>query len=105
MNKLCQFGILVDLINIYGKKELPNLSWFWIQTGSVVLSYVNMVCGSLRNSIPKSVVYCQVREAKRSLLDHFFAELGKKEVRKVLHFHPHNFYHEKFVKHIFQKKV
>lgn len=53
-------------------------------TGSNVLSYVNMVCASLRNSIPKSVVYCQVREAKRSLLDHFFTDLGKKEVR-ILH--------------------
>lgn len=42
-----------------------------------------MVCASLRNSIPKSVVYCQVREAKRSLLDYFFAELGKKEVRTL----------------------
>ncbi|KAI3449275.1 hypothetical protein Pfo_005940 [Paulownia fortunei] len=51
--------------------------------GSTVLSYVNMVCGSLRNSIPKSVVYCQVREAKRSLLDHFFTELGKKEGRQL----------------------
>ncbi|CAA2965353.1 dynamin-related 5A-like [Olea europaea subsp. europaea] len=49
--------------------------------GSTVLSYVNMVCGGLKNSIPKSIVYCQVREAKRSLLDHFFAELGKREVR------------------------
>ncbi|PKA49499.1 Dynamin-related protein 5A [Apostasia shenzhenica] len=48
--------------------------------GSTVLQYVNMVCASLRNSIPKSIVYCQVREAKRSLLDHFFTELGKKEV-------------------------
>ncbi|KAG6393179.1 hypothetical protein SASPL_147414 [Salvia splendens] len=47
--------------------------------GTTVLSYVNMVCGSLRNSIPKSIVYCQVREAKRSLLDHFFTDLGKKE--------------------------
>ncbi|KAK4744911.1 hypothetical protein SAY87_011223 [Trapa incisa] len=45
--------------------------------GSTVLSYVNMVCASLRNSIPKSIVHCQVREAKRSLLDHFFTELGK----------------------------
>ncbi|KAM6600209.1 hypothetical protein CsatA_019818 [Cannabis sativa] len=53
------------------------------RVGSVVLSYVNMVCGSLRNSIPKSVVYCQVREAKRSLLDYFFAELGKKETRQL----------------------
>uniref|UniRef100_A0A5B6ZP53 Putative dynamin-related protein 5A n=1 Tax=Davidia involucrata TaxID=16924 RepID=A0A5B6ZP53_DAVIN len=51
--------------------------------GSTVLSYVNMVCGSLRNSIPKSIVYCQVREAKRSLLDHFFTELGKKEGKQL----------------------
>ncbi|KAJ0052382.1 hypothetical protein Pint_00590 [Pistacia integerrima] len=50
---------------------------------STVLSYVNMVCASLRNTIPKSVVYCQVREAKRSLLDHFFTELGKKEMKQL----------------------
>ncbi|XP_065864134.1 phragmoplastin DRP1A [Euphorbia lathyris] len=53
------------------------------RVGSNVLSYVNMVCASLRNSIPKSVVYCQVREAKRSLLDYFFAELGKKETKQL----------------------
>lgn len=40
-----------------------------------------MVCATLRHSIPKSIVYCQVREAKRSLLDHFFTEIGKIEVR------------------------
>ncbi|XP_039142703.1 dynamin-related protein 5A-like isoform X1 [Dioscorea cayenensis subsp. rotundata] len=51
--------------------------------GTTVLSYVNMVCASLRNSIPKSIVYCQVREAKRTLLDHFFAELGKKETKQL----------------------
>ncbi|GLT71987.1 hypothetical protein SLA2020_439630 [Shorea laevis] len=51
--------------------------------GINVLSYVNMVCASLRNSIPKSVVYCQVREAKRSLLDHFFTDLGKKEAKQL----------------------
>ncbi|XP_047982019.1 dynamin-related protein 5A-like isoform X2 [Salvia hispanica] len=51
--------------------------------GATVLSYVNATCAGLRNSIPKSVVYCQVREAKRSLLDHFFAELGKKEGRQL----------------------
>ncbi|XP_027362015.1 dynamin-related protein 12A-like isoform X5 [Abrus precatorius] len=43
--------------------------------GTNVLSYVGMVCASLRHSIPKSIVYCQVREAKRSLLDHFFTDL------------------------------
>ncbi|XP_041003550.1 dynamin-related protein 5A [Juglans microcarpa x Juglans regia] len=53
------------------------------RVGTNVLSYVNMVCASLRNSIPKSVVYCQVREAKRGLLDHFFTELGKKESKQL----------------------
>ncbi|MFS8029839.1 putative dynamin central domain, dynamin, GTPase region, GTPase effector domain, Dynamin superfamily [Helianthus anomalus] len=46
--------------------------------GTTVLQYVNMVLSGLVKSIPKSVVHCQVREAKRSLLDHFFAELGRK---------------------------
>ncbi|XP_042506029.1 dynamin-related protein 5A-like [Macadamia integrifolia] len=53
------------------------------RVGTTVLSYVNMVCGSLRHSVPKSIVYCQVREAKRSLLDHFFADLGKKEAKQL----------------------
>jgi hypothetical protein len=51
--------------------------------GSNVLSYVNMVCATLRHSIPKSIVYCQVREAKRSLLDYFFTEMGKKEAKQL----------------------
>jgi hypothetical protein len=42
-----------------------------------------MVCATLRNSIPKSIVYCQVREAKRSLLDHFFTELGAREMKQL----------------------
>ncbi|KAF3439863.1 hypothetical protein FNV43_RR18141 [Rhamnella rubrinervis] len=53
------------------------------RVGSIVLSYVNAVCANLRNSIPKSIVYCQVREAKRSLLDFFFTELGKKEAKQL----------------------
>ncbi|MCO5559188.1 hypothetical protein L7F22_012783 [Adiantum nelumboides] len=32
--------------------------------GANVSSYVNMVCDTLRNSIPKAVVHCQVWEAK-----------------------------------------
>ena len=47
---------------------------------SNVSSYISMVSDTLRNSIPKSVVHCQVREAKRSLLNHFYAQVGKKEV-------------------------
>uniref|UniRef100_A0A0E0L5I9 Dynamin-type G domain-containing protein n=1 Tax=Oryza punctata TaxID=4537 RepID=A0A0E0L5I9_ORYPU len=51
--------------------------------GTTVLAYINMVCSTLRNSIPKSIVYCQVREAKRSLLDHFFTELGAREIKQL----------------------
>eukprot|EP00252_Welwitschia_mirabilis_P010362 TRINITY_DN2358_c0_g3_i1.p1 TRINITY_DN2358_c0_g3~~TRINITY_DN2358_c0_g3_i1.p1 ORF type:complete len:609 (+),score=115.10 TRINITY_DN2358_c0_g3_i1:285-2111(+) len=48
-----------------------------------VSAYVRMVVKYLRNAIPKSIVHCQVREAKRSLLDHFFIELGKKEAKHL----------------------
>lgn len=39
-----------------------------------------MVCDSLKNTIPKAVVYCQVLEAKRALLNRFYAQVGRKEV-------------------------
>lgn len=48
--------------------------------GSNVSSYVAMVSETLKNTIPKAVVYCQVREAKQSLLNRFYTQLGKKEV-------------------------
>ncbi|CAL0312582.1 unnamed protein product [Lupinus luteus] len=51
--------------------------------GTTILSYVNMVCATLRHSIPKSIVYCQVREAKRALLDHFFTDLGKLDPKRL----------------------
>ncbi|BFG31152.1 hypothetical protein CerSpe_174260 [Prunus speciosa] len=51
--------------------------------GSNVSSYVGMVSETLKNSIPKAVVHCQVREAKRSLLDDFYIQLGKKEGRQL----------------------
>ncbi|KAJ1391287.1 P-loop containing nucleoside triphosphate hydrolase [Sesbania bispinosa] len=54
-----------------------------VDKGTTVLSYVNMVCASLRHLIPKSIVYCQVREAKRSLLDHFFTDIGKIEPKRL----------------------
>ncbi|RWW36552.1 hypothetical protein BHE74_00058415, partial [Ensete ventricosum] len=47
---------------------------------SNVSSYIFMVSETLKNSIPKAAVYCQVREAKRSLLNHFYTQVGKKEV-------------------------
>ncbi|CAA2996984.1 dynamin-related 1E-like [Olea europaea subsp. europaea] len=46
---------------------------------SNISSYIAMVSETLRNTIPKAVVYCQVREAKQSLLDHFYTQLGKME--------------------------
>ncbi|KAK5818921.1 hypothetical protein PVK06_023871 [Gossypium arboreum] len=74
------------------------------RVGSTVLQYVNMTCASLRNSIPKSIVYCQVREAKRSLLDFFFTELGKKEVsiyhgpNRMAQLSPHCFKMQQYMK-------
>ncbi|KAK7308658.1 hypothetical protein VNO77_42278 [Canavalia gladiata] len=47
--------------------------------GSNVNAYISMVCETLKNSVPKAVVHCQVREAKRSLLNHFYAQVGKRE--------------------------
>nr|XP_016453823.1 PREDICTED: dynamin-related protein 1E-like [Nicotiana tabacum] len=51
--------------------------------GSNVSSYVNMVTDTLRNTIPKAVVYCQVKEAKQSLLNHFYTQIGKKEGKEL----------------------
>ncbi|XWS49622.1 hypothetical protein CRYUN_Cryun12cG0018900 [Craigia yunnanensis] len=51
--------------------------------GSNVSSYVGMVSDTLRNTIPKAVVYCQVREAKQSLLYHFYIQVGKKEGKQL----------------------
>ncbi|KAK7251654.1 hypothetical protein RIF29_35032 [Crotalaria pallida] len=51
--------------------------------GSNVNAYIMMVCDTLKNSIPKAVVYCQVREAKRSLLNRFYVQVGRKEKEKL----------------------
>jgi len=51
--------------------------------GSNVSSYVGMVSETLKNTIPKAVVFCQVREAKQSLLNHFYTQIGKKEGKQL----------------------
>ncbi|KAL3603920.1 hypothetical protein D5086_004779 [Populus alba] len=51
--------------------------------GSNVSSYVGMVSETLKSSIPKAVVHCQVREAKHSLLNHFYTQIGKKEGKQL----------------------
>ncbi|CAN6479828.1 unnamed protein product [Victoria cruziana] len=70
-----------------GNTAAPNMDRYadnhLRRIGSNVLSYVNMVCDTLRNSIPKAVVYCQVREAKKSLLDHFYSQVGKREKQQL----------------------
>ncbi|KAI6702896.1 hypothetical protein NL676_012032 [Syzygium grande] len=50
---------------------------------SNVSSYVGMVSETLKNTIPKAVVYCQVREAKQSLLNHFYTQIGQKEGKQL----------------------
>ncbi|VFQ66311.1 unnamed protein product [Cuscuta campestris] len=47
--------------------------------GLNVSSYVTMVSDTLRNTIPKAVVHCQVKEAKTSLLNRFYVHIGKRE--------------------------
>lgn len=49
--------------------------------GSNVSSYVHMVSDTLKTTIPKAVVYCQVKEAKQNLLSYFYTQIGKKEVQ------------------------
>ncbi|PRQ57029.1 putative GTPase effector domain, Dynamin superfamily [Rosa chinensis] len=42
-----------------------------------------MVSETLRNTIPKAVVHCQVREGKTSLLNNFYIQIGKREGKQV----------------------
>ncbi|KAM7471989.1 hypothetical protein LguiA_010172 [Lonicera macranthoides] len=51
--------------------------------GSNVSSYVGMVSDTLRSTIPKAVVYCQVKEARQSLLNYFYTQIGKKEGKQL----------------------
>ncbi|KAL2233268.1 UNVERIFIED_CONTAM: Dynamin-related protein 1C [Sesamum indicum] len=51
--------------------------------GTNVSAYINLVCDTMRNTIPKAVVHCQVREAKRSLLNHFYVQIGRREKEQL----------------------
>ncbi|KAF8021149.1 hypothetical protein BT93_G1546 [Corymbia citriodora subsp. variegata] len=51
--------------------------------GSNVSAYIGMVCDTLKNTIPKAVVHCQVREAKRALLNNFYAQVGRREKEQL----------------------
>ncbi|XP_057487529.1 phragmoplastin DRP1E-like isoform X2 [Actinidia eriantha] len=66
----------VSLVDRYNEGHFRRI-------GSNVSSYVVTVAEVLRNSIPKAVVHCQVREAKQSLLDHFYSQVGKREGQQL----------------------
>ncbi|KAK1408900.1 hypothetical protein QVD17_41037 [Tagetes erecta] len=51
--------------------------------GSNVSSYIGMVSDTLRSTIPKAVVYCQVKEAKQNLLNYFYTQIGRKEGKQL----------------------
>lgn len=50
---------------------------------SNVSAYIKMVLDTLRSTIPKAVVHCQVREAKHSLLNYFYTQIGKREGKQL----------------------
>ncbi|XP_074263125.1 phragmoplastin DRP1E-like [Silene latifolia] len=47
-----------------------------------VSSYIHMVADTLKNTIPKAAVHCQVKEAKHSLLNLFYSQIGKLEAKQ-----------------------
>ncbi|KAI3711236.1 hypothetical protein L2E82_41183 [Cichorium intybus] len=51
--------------------------------GSNVSSYIGMVSDTLKSTIPKAVVFCQVKEAKQNLLNYFYTQIGKKEAKQL----------------------
>ncbi|XP_008775627.1 dynamin-related protein 1C [Phoenix dactylifera] len=63
-------------IDRYGENHLRRI-------GSNVSAYVGMVCDALKNSIPKAIVHGQVREARRSLLNFFYAQVGSREKKQL----------------------
>ncbi|XP_012698866.1 dynamin-related protein 1E [Setaria italica] len=62
----------------YGDGHYRNIA-------SNVSQYIRMVGDELLKTIPKAAVHCQVREAKRSLLNHFYVQIGKKEAGEFGH--------------------
>ncbi|GKB95954.1 dynamin-related protein 1E-like protein [Tanacetum coccineum] len=51
--------------------------------GSNVSSYISMVSDTLKVTIPKAVVYCQVKEARNNLLHYFYMQIGRKEGKQL----------------------
>ncbi|URD77178.1 GED, partial [Musa troglodytarum] len=81
------FGKLPPEVEKAGSPAAPSIARYTDghlrRIASNVSSYISMVSQTLKNSIPKAAVCCQVREAKRSLLDHFNTQVGKKEGKQL----------------------
>lgn len=60
--------------DLYGEGHFRRIA-------SNVSAYVSMVSDTLRNTIPKACVYCQVRQAKLALLNYFYSQISKREVK------------------------
>ncbi|PWA72401.1 DYNAMIN-like 1E [Artemisia annua] len=52
---------------------------YYRKIGSNVSSYISMVSNTLRSTIPKAIVYCQVKESKQNLLNYFYTQIGRRE--------------------------
>ncbi|XP_052184562.1 phragmoplastin DRP1C-like [Diospyros lotus] len=67
--------------------SVPNLDRYsenyFRRIGSNVTAYVNMVCDTLKLSIPKAIVCCQVLQAKRALLNQFYVQVGRREKEQL----------------------
>jgi len=84
-NHFRKIGTCLSRLPLLRNDTLSSLCLLTLDnSGSNVSAYINMVCDTLRNSLPKAVVYCQVREAKRSLLNFFYAQVGRKEVNYII---------------------
>ncbi|KAJ0954896.1 putative dynamin central domain, GTPase effector domain, Dynamin superfamily [Helianthus annuus] len=47
------------------------------------VSSIGMVSDTLRSTIPKAVIYCQVKEAKQNLLSYFYTQIGRREGKQL----------------------
>lgn len=67
---------LVSGLDRYSEAHLRRI-------GANVSSYIGMVMEDLRQSIPKAIVHCQVREAKKALMDSFYANVGTNDGKEL----------------------
>nr|GEW54057.1 ribonuclease H-like domain-containing protein [Tanacetum cinerariifolium] len=56
---------------------------YYRRLGSYVSSYISMVSNTLRSTIPKAIVYCQVKESKQNLPNYFYTQIGRREGKQL----------------------